>query len=106
MQYKIQKVSIDSQICRILDFQSMKYQSCGLEVWMCSVLFYLEFISLKATPSMDCLYDIKAIIFYKSHFENPLKNSTSYVVEAGFWEVSFLKNPLKNPLLRNKKWDL
>ena len=25
-----------------------------------------------------------AIIFYKSHFENPLKNPTFYLVEVGF----------------------
>ena len=37
--------------------------------------------------------DIKAIIFYKSHFKNPLKNLTSYLVEVGFWEVGFLKKP-------------
>ena len=37
-------------------------------------------------------------------FENPLKNPTSYFVEAGFY-VGFLKNPLKISLLLNKKWD-
>ena len=31
-------------------------------------------------------------------FENPLKNTNSYLAEVGF-----LKNPLKNPLFQNKK---
>ena len=39
------------------------------------------------------------MIFFKSHFQNPLKNPTSYFVEAGFqvgfWEVGIFKWDLK-----------
>ena len=38
-----------------------------------------------------------SIFFYKSYFKNPLKNPTSYLVEAeievGFWEVGFSQKP-------------
>ena len=37
-------------------------------------------------------------------FKIPLKNPTSYLVEAAFWENPLLKIPLKFPLLLNKKW--
>ena len=30
-----------------------------------------------------CTYITKAIFFFKSHFKNPLKTLTSYLVEAG-----------------------
>ena len=35
-------------------------------------------------PALDNkIYQFKAIFFYKSHFKNPLKYPTSYLVEAG-----------------------
>ena len=44
-----------------------------------------QYGSLKQTNNVFTSHDTecKAIFFYKSHFKNPLKNPTSYLVEAG-----------------------
>ena len=46
-----------------------------------------------------CSTDLMPKFSTNPTFENPLKNPTSYLVKAGFWENSLLENPLKIPFL-------